>query len=152
MKSPRLRIPRSSLLQTSSSSGTPSPITCWRSPGTAKRAGAHLKSTLVSLLILPACRFDISQTVRCRWTPHLLYCTTPSLCKLAQVDVKTLNMPSFEGMKAYRNEEGTIRLFRPDKNMARMNTVSLLWCHLVSANIKLRVLPELLSLYACNTI
>lgn len=27
----------------------------------------------------------------------------------------------FEGMKAYRNEDGTVRLFRPDKNMARMN-------------------------------
>lgn len=28
----------------------------------------------------------------------------------------------FEGMKAYRQEDGTVRLFRPDKNMARMNT------------------------------
>ncbi|KAK1925683.1 putative branched-chain-amino-acid aminotransferase 2 [Papiliotrema laurentii] len=27
----------------------------------------------------------------------------------------------FEGMKAYRQEDGTVRLFRPDKNMARMN-------------------------------
>ena len=27
----------------------------------------------------------------------------------------------FEGMKAYKNSEGTIRLFRPDKNMARLN-------------------------------
>ncbi|KAJ9109802.1 hypothetical protein QFC20_003218 [Naganishia adeliensis] len=27
----------------------------------------------------------------------------------------------FEGMKAYRCEDGTIRLFRPDMNMARMN-------------------------------
>ncbi|KAI9634853.1 putative branched-chain-amino-acid aminotransferase 2 [Dioszegia hungarica] len=27
----------------------------------------------------------------------------------------------FEGMKAYRNADGTVRLFRPDKNMARMN-------------------------------
>jgi hypothetical protein len=27
-------------------------------------------------------------------------------------------------MKAYRNEDGTVRLFRPDKNMARMNRVS----------------------------
>ena len=27
----------------------------------------------------------------------------------------------FEGMKAYKNEEGRINLFRPDKNMARMN-------------------------------
>ncbi|OXB33852.1 branched-chain amino acid aminotransferase [Cryptococcus neoformans] len=27
----------------------------------------------------------------------------------------------FEGMKAYRQEDGTIRLFRPDMNMARMN-------------------------------
>ena len=30
----------------------------------------------------------------------------------------------FEGMKAYRQEDGTVRLFRPDKNMARMNRVS----------------------------
>lgn len=29
----------------------------------------------------------------------------------------------FEGMKAYRQEDGTVRLFRPDKNMARMNRV-----------------------------
>ncbi|ORX37110.1 putative branched-chain-amino-acid aminotransferase 2 [Kockovaella imperatae] len=28
---------------------------------------------------------------------------------------------TFEGMKAYRNEDGTVRLFRPDKNMARLN-------------------------------
>ncbi|CDZ98398.1 branched-chain-amino-acid aminotransferase [Phaffia rhodozyma] len=28
----------------------------------------------------------------------------------------------FEGMKAYRCDDGTVRLFRPDKNMARMNT------------------------------
>jgi len=27
----------------------------------------------------------------------------------------------FEGMKAYRNKEGAVRLFRPDKNMERMN-------------------------------
>lgn len=27
----------------------------------------------------------------------------------------------FEGMKAYKNEQGQINLFRPDKNMARMN-------------------------------
>ncbi|KAL7416797.1 putative branched-chain-amino-acid aminotransferase 2 [Mrakia frigida] len=27
----------------------------------------------------------------------------------------------FEGMKGYRCEDGTVRLFRPDKNMARMN-------------------------------
>ena len=29
----------------------------------------------------------------------------------------------FEGMKAYRCEDGTIRLFRPDMNMHRMNRV-----------------------------
>ncbi len=27
----------------------------------------------------------------------------------------------FEGMKAYKNPQGQIRLFRPDKNMARLN-------------------------------
>ncbi len=27
----------------------------------------------------------------------------------------------FEGMKAYRQRDGRIRLFRPDRNMARMN-------------------------------
>jgi hypothetical protein len=31
--------------------------------------------------------------------------------------------PRFEGMKAYRQEDDTVRLFRPDKNMARMNKV-----------------------------
>lgn len=30
----------------------------------------------------------------------------------------------FEGMKAYKNPEGQIRLFRPDKNMARLNMSS----------------------------
>ena len=30
----------------------------------------------------------------------------------------------FEGMKAYKNSEGHLRLFRPDKNMARMNRSS----------------------------
>lgn len=28
----------------------------------------------------------------------------------------------FEGLKAYRNEDGKVRIFRPDKNMARMNS------------------------------
>lgn len=28
----------------------------------------------------------------------------------------------FEGMKAYKNQKGQIHLFRPDKNMARMNS------------------------------
>jgi hypothetical protein len=32
-------------------------------------------------------------------------------------------MDRFEGMKAYRQEDDTVRLFRPDKNMARMNKV-----------------------------
>ena len=32
-------------------------------------------------------------------------------------------MTRFEGMKAYRQEDDTVRLFRPDKNMARMNRV-----------------------------
>ena len=31
----------------------------------------------------------------------------------------------FEGLKAYRQEDGTVRLFRPDMNMARLNRVSL---------------------------
>ena len=30
----------------------------------------------------------------------------------------------FEGMKAYKNSEGQLRLFRPDKNMARLNKSS----------------------------
>ncbi|KAI5250563.1 branched-chain-amino-acid aminotransferase [Aureobasidium subglaciale] len=30
----------------------------------------------------------------------------------------------FEGMKAYKDEKGTVRLFRPDKNMARLNRSS----------------------------
>lgn len=28
----------------------------------------------------------------------------------------------FEGMKAYKDKEGKIRIFRPDMNMKRMNT------------------------------
>jgi branched-chain amino acid aminotransferase len=31
---------------------------------------------------------------------------------------------AFEGMKAYRDNEGRIRLFRPDKNMQRLNKSS----------------------------
>ncbi len=30
----------------------------------------------------------------------------------------------FEGMKAYKDKKGQIRLFRPDRNMARMNKSS----------------------------
>src|SRR4030081_3616412 len=30
----------------------------------------------------------------------------------------------FEGMKAYKDKNGQIRLFRPDKNMARLNKSS----------------------------
>lgn len=30
----------------------------------------------------------------------------------------------FEGMKAYRGKDGKIRLFRPEKNMARLNMSS----------------------------
>ncbi|CAD0094307.1 unnamed protein product [Aureobasidium mustum] len=30
----------------------------------------------------------------------------------------------FEGMKAYKDEKGNVRLFRPDKNMARLNRSS----------------------------
>lgn len=29
---------------------------------------------------------------------------------------------TFEGLKAYRGQDGTIRLFRPEKNMERLNT------------------------------
>jgi branched-chain amino acid aminotransferase len=30
----------------------------------------------------------------------------------------------FEGMKAYKDEKGNVRLFRPDRNMARLNRSS----------------------------
>lgn len=30
----------------------------------------------------------------------------------------------FEGMKAYKGKDGSVRLFRPDKNMARLNKSS----------------------------
>ena len=33
----------------------------------------------------------------------------------------TMSQEIFEGMKAYRTADGSIQLFRPDKNMARMN-------------------------------
>jgi len=33
-------------------------------------------------------------------------------------------------MKAYRQEDDTVRLFRPDKNMARMNRVCSFHCRL----------------------
>lgn len=40
----------------------------------------------------------------------------------------------FEGMKAYRQEDGTVRLFRPDMNMARMNRVRYGFCYVCLGN------------------
>jgi branched-chain amino acid aminotransferase len=34
----------------------------------------------------------------------------------------TLSLQCFEGMKAYKNKDGEVLMFRPDKNMARMNS------------------------------
>jgi branched-subunit amino acid aminotransferase/4-amino-4-deoxychorismate lyase len=45
-----------------------------------------------------------------------------SHCKLLNsVSAEPELIGRFEGMKAYRQEDDTVRLFRPDKNMARMN-------------------------------
>ena len=34
----------------------------------------------------------------------------------------------FEGLKAYRTEEGTVQLFRPTENIKRMNNSALRMC------------------------
>lgn len=50
-----------------------------------------------------------------RITPYQNLSLDPATC------VFHYGFECFEGMKAYRDESGSIRLFRPNKNMARMN-------------------------------
>ena len=50
-------------------------------------------------------------------------------------------MIRFEGMKAYRQEDDTVRLFRPDKNMARMNKVRIIITRRVRGKLISRVQP-----------
>jgi branched-chain amino acid aminotransferase len=57
------------------------------------------------------------------WTLLLLSSITLSHCKHNFMSAEYELMDRFEGMKAYRQEDDTVRLFRPDKNMARMNRV-----------------------------
>ncbi|OBT53632.1 branched-chain amino acid aminotransferase [Pseudogymnoascus sp. 24MN13] len=51
-------------------------------------------------------------------TPYQNLSLDPSSCVLHYA------FECFEGMKAYKNDAGEIRLFRPEKNMARFNTSS----------------------------
>ncbi|KAL9108811.1 MAG: hypothetical protein Q9227_006468 [Pyrenula ochraceoflavens] len=53
-----------------------------------------------------------------RITPYQNLSLDPATC------VFHYAFEAFEGMKAYKSPDGTIRLFRPDKNMARLNKSS----------------------------
>ncbi|KAL2042868.1 hypothetical protein N7G274_004628 [Stereocaulon virgatum] len=53
-----------------------------------------------------------------RITPYQNFSLDPATC------VFHYGFECFEGMKAYKNSEGQVRLFRPDKNMARFNKSS----------------------------
>lgn len=53
-----------------------------------------------------------------RITPYQNLSLDPASC------VYHYGFACFEGMKAYKNTNGQIRLFRPDKNMARLNRSS----------------------------
>lgn len=50
-----------------------------------------------------------------RITPYQNLSLDPATCVLHYA------FEAFEGMKAYKDKAGNVRLFRPDKNMARMN-------------------------------
>ncbi|CAK4032245.1 Branched-chain-amino-acid aminotransferase, cytosolic [Lecanosticta acicola] len=50
-----------------------------------------------------------------RITPYQNLSLDPATCVLHYA------FEAFEGMKAYKDKEGHVRLFRPDKNMARLN-------------------------------
>jgi branched-chain amino acid aminotransferase len=50
-----------------------------------------------------------------RITPYQNLSLDPATCVLHYA------FEAFEGMKAYKDRAGNVRLFRPDKNMARMN-------------------------------
>ncbi|WPG99678.1 branched-chain-amino-acid aminotransferase, mitochondrial [Acrodontium crateriforme] len=51
-------------------------------------------------------------------TPYQNLSLDPATCVLHYA------FEAFEGMKAYKDKEGNVRLFRPDKNMARLNRSS----------------------------
>ena len=53
-----------------------------------------------------------------RITPYQNLSLDPATC------VFHYSFECFEGLKAYKNSEGTVRLFRPDKNMVRLNSSS----------------------------
>lgn len=53
-----------------------------------------------------------------RITPYQNLSLDPASCVLHYA------FEAFEGMKAYKDRQGQVRLFRPDKNMARLNKSS----------------------------
>lgn len=53
-----------------------------------------------------------------RITPYQNLSLDPATCVLHYA------FEAFEGMKAYKDKEGHVRLFRPDKNMERLNRSS----------------------------
>jgi branched-chain amino acid aminotransferase len=50
-----------------------------------------------------------------RITPYQNLSLDPATCVLHYA------FEAFEGMKAYKDKQGNVRLFRPDRNMARLN-------------------------------
>ena len=53
-----------------------------------------------------------------RITPYQNLSLDPATCVLHYA------FEAFEGMKAYKDRNGDVRLFRPDRNMARLNKSS----------------------------
>lgn len=93
--SPRLRMRSLDLESTC-------PITCWRSILMAS------SGELLVLFLITICASILP----------LLCSTMP----LRQMHVFTIDWQCFEGMKAYRDSEGHVRMFRPRENVLRLNS------------------------------
>ena len=88
--------------------------------------GYHTADLQVVLTLIPTLTdhmLSIEWTASQGWlppriTPYQNLSLDPATCVLHYA------FECFEGMKAYKNNQGQIRLFRPDKNMARFNKSS----------------------------
>ncbi|KAJ9116908.1 hypothetical protein QFC22_004565 [Naganishia vaughanmartiniae] len=104
----------------------------WRSSSSASSAAVQrdaMTGEIISLPDIDPSLLKIQETTNAKtplpssklvfgktFTDHMLMIPWTSEAGWAEPVIK-----EFEGMKAYRCEDGTIRLFRPDMNMARMN-------------------------------
>lgn len=85
---------------------------------------ANLQVTMTLMMMTPTDHMlSIEWTASQGWlppriTPYQNLSLDPATC------VFHYAFECFEGMKAYKNNQGQIRLFRPDKNMARFNKSS----------------------------